>query len=180
MKAVVLLTMAMLVSRLAFAQVSFTGSAEFGAKDLTADDVERALGPPRTRSVAMANDRTAAQAGVSDPSRRLALQLVDAGNPDELSAAAKRQLDVVAEALKSGALAATRFVVSGHTESAGDAGASVSLSQRWADAVKAYLVVVQKIDARRLEATGRGAIDPIDPSYPDSPANRRVQITARP
>ena len=128
----------------------------------------------------MPKDRPAAQAAVADPSRRLALHLVDAGNPDELSAAAKKQLDVVAEALKSGELAAMRFVVSGHTESAGDAGANVRLSQRWADAVKAYLVDVQKIDARRLEATGRGDGDPIDPSHPDSAANRRVQLMASP
>ena len=162
----------------ACAQITFTGTSEFGARELTAEDVGHALAPVRQRSIMIPKDRQAARAAVADPARRLALQLNDDGKPDELSPVAKQQLDVVAAALQSKELGSTHFLISGHTSSAVDPDAAVKTSQRWADTVKAYLLSAHKLDADRFEAVGRGPYEPLDPAYPDSAANRRVQFVA--
>jgi outer membrane protein OmpA-like peptidoglycan-associated protein len=54
-----------------------------------------------------------------------------------------------------------RIEITGHTDSQGDHDHNVDLSQRRAEAVKAYLVD-NGIDATRIEAIGRGPDQPID------------------
>lgn len=68
--------------------------------------------------------------------------------------------------------------IEGHTDSDGADAANVTLSQKRADAVKAYLVASYKIDAARLQTKGWGEAKPIDKN--DSPEgkanNRRVEL----
>lgn len=68
--------------------------------------------------------------------------------------------------------------IEGHTDADGADAANVTLSQKRADAVKAYLVANYKIDAARLESKGWGEAKPIDKN--DSPEgkanNRRVEL----
>ena len=89
--------------------------------------------------------------------------------------AARRQLDAVASGIKL--LPETQNVVlEGHTDATGADAYNLSLSQRRAAAVKAYLVEVHGIDAQRLRDRGLGEQQPIDGIDPFAPENRRVQF----
>ena len=71
-----------------------------------------------------------------------------------------------------------RVSIEGHTDSDGDADYNLDLSQRRADAVKAYLVERFQVDASRLEAAGRGETKPAaDNTTPEGKQqNRRVEL----
>jgi OOP family OmpA-OmpF porin len=51
-----------------------------------------------------------------------------------------------------------------------------SLSQRRAQSVRRYLVTMHGIDAGRLEAVGKGEINPLPGRGPSASENRRVQF----
>jgi outer membrane protein OmpA-like peptidoglycan-associated protein len=94
----------------------------------------------------------------------------------DLTDAARQTVGQLAKAIKSDQLTPYRFQLSGHTDSTGKADANMALSQRRAEAVKAYLVSNFGISADRLEAVGRGQEEPLDPAHPESGVNRRVQV----
>jgi len=82
----------------------------------------------------------------------------------------------IADALHHPILLRYKFVVAGNTDASGDRAANMKLSQARADAVVKALTTTFHVDPRRLEAVGLGEEALIDPSRPDDPANRRVQI----
>ncbi len=71
-----------------------------------------------------------------------------------------------------------RLRVEGHTDDVGDAAANLQLSQRRAEAVKAYLVGHFGVDAARLEARGFGESKPVADNKTDAgrAQNRRVEL----
>lgn len=86
-------------------------------------------------------------------------------------------LDAAAEIINNNPDAG-RLRVVGHTDSDGDDGSNLRLSQRRAEAVVDYLVTTQAVDADRLEAEGRGETElKVDPeSTPeDKQRNRRIE-----
>ena len=87
----------------------------------------------------------------------------------------KYQLNDLAEALKKYPL--MKIEVSGHTDNQGDENANKALSQRRADAVKAYLVS-QGITASRMTSVGYGASKPLDTNDTDEgrQKNRRTEF----
>ena len=89
---------------------------------------------------------------------------------------AQAQLDLVAEAIESQG-DEKRIVVEGHTDSQGKDDYNQGLSQRRADAVRAYLVG-RGIASDLIQATGKGELEPIaDNKSPEGRANnRRVEI----
>ncbi|MEY4750583.1 MAG: hypothetical protein RIQ60_2797 [Pseudomonadota bacterium] len=93
----------------------------------------------------------------------------------EIPGTLKKQLDVFAEVLKTKRDASKKVRVEGHADASGAAAANVALSQRRAEAVKAYLVDLGA-DAEMLEAVGMGATLPKVKDNPLSPENRRVEI----
>jgi flagellar motor protein MotB len=52
----------------------------------------------------------------------------------------------------------------------------LGLSKRRAEAVKNYLVTNHGISASRIVPVGKASDELLDPSDPNSPANRRVQL----
>jgi len=81
-------------------------------------------------------------------------------------------------ALVSPDLAPYRFRIEGHTDTAGDAGLNMLLSQRRADAVRDFLVKRFGVQPARLLAVGMGESQLLIPT-PDNlpePSNRRVQV----
>lgn len=85
----------------------------------------------------------------------------------------------IARALRNPALASKRFRIEGHTDSVGSRASNLALSQRRADAVKAYLVA-QGVARNRLFAKGYGFDRPL-PGQPASyGGNRRVEAVAQP
>lgn len=71
-----------------------------------------------------------------------------------------------------------RLTIEGHTDDVGDAKANQSLSERRAEAVKAYLVEEYRIDGARLEAKGFGASKPAvaNSTAEGRQQNRRVEL----
>jgi outer membrane protein OmpA-like peptidoglycan-associated protein len=89
--------------------------------------------------------------------------------------AARAQLDAIASGIKM--LPATQGVtLEGHTDATGAETYNLSLSQRRAAAVKAYLVEVHGIEAQRLHDRGYGKQRPIEGLNPFAAENRRVQF----
>lgn len=70
-----------------------------------------------------------------------------------------------------------RVEIAGHTDNRGSDSYNLDLSQRRADAVRAYLIR-QGVPEERLVATGYGETRPIDPTDSDAAfeANRRVDF----
>lgn len=94
-------------------------------------------------------------------------------NSSDLTAAARRNLDEFATALKNPRLNDVKFEVAGHTDASGSDSHNKNLSQRRADAVVDYLAQ-RGADASRLIAKGYGENQPrVD--NPLDPQNRRVE-----
>ena len=74
------------------------------------------------------------------------------------------------------------FRIEGHTDAVGSREYNLELSQRRADAVKAWLVANLKIDGTRIETIGFGPdklLVPADKSIDEQQPNRRVEIVIK-
>jgi outer membrane protein OmpA-like peptidoglycan-associated protein len=87
----------------------------------------------------------------------------------------RKQLDVFAQVLRDEKSDGRTVLIEGHADASGSPEANRALSARRAEAVKAYLVS-KGANAQMLQTVGRGAEEPKDPSNPQSPENRRVEI----
>jgi len=85
-------------------------------------------------------------------------------------------LNQIGRALSSDELKTYRFGVYGHTDASGQEVYNANLSQRRAEAVRAYLVENFGISPSRLQARGFGEQRLKEPAAPNSPANRRVEL----
>jgi outer membrane protein OmpA-like peptidoglycan-associated protein len=142
-------------------------------RDLSADRVLEALEPSavRTRSIRIGKDGKA----VAAPQRASASLLITFETDSaELGSAARRQLDIVAAALKNDRLSSYRFMVEGHADPRGAADSNLALSRERADSVRRYLIESHGIEADRLTAEGKGDREPLNTSSPAAPENRRV------
>lgn len=121
--------------------------------------------PPRT---------TTAPAGVA----AVSLTVNFASGSAELSPQAKASLASLGRALSSAELAPYRFRIEGHTDTVGDAGMNMSLSQRRAEAVADFLRVQFNVTPDRLVPVGMGEsqlLIPTPDQFPEA-RNRRVQV----
>ena len=94
-------------------------------------------------------------------------------NSDNLTKAAKDNLDLFVSALKDPKLAGTKFEIDGHTDASGGEEYNMGLSDRRAASVVAFLAA-QGIDAATLTAKGYGKSKP-RVTDPFSAENRRVE-----
>ena len=122
-------------------------------------------------------------AAVKEEARGLVITLsgsvLFASNKSTLLPSAQARLNQVAEALM--ATKERKLIVEGHTDSKGTSGYNLDLSQRRAEAVRAYLIS-RDYPANRMEAHGIGKIRPVaDNASPEGRANnRRVEIIIEP
>lgn len=100
-----------------------------------------------------------------------AFKLGSAELPDGL----KKQLDVFAEVLKGRRGSGKVVRIEGHADASGTSAANQVLSQRRAEAVKAYLVQLGA-EAEMIAPVGVGANAPKNARDPFAPENRRVEI----
>jgi outer membrane protein OmpA-like peptidoglycan-associated protein len=94
-------------------------------------------------------------------------------NSDQLTQAARENLDQFAKAIKDPRLAGSKFEIDGHTDAVGPEEYNLGLSERRADAVVSYLAS-EGIDKSLLTAKGFGKAKP-RVANPYSPQNRRVE-----
>lgn len=92
----------------------------------------------------------------------------------ELTAQAREEAKVFAEALRRPELAAKHFMIEGHTDSSGSRAMNVGLSKRRAQAVADYLSGLG-VSSDRLEVHGYGPDRPLPGHRASSPENRRVE-----
>ena len=138
--------------------------------DPTADDIIRALTPaPKTRGLRPAATEAAKPT--------VALSIEFEFNSAGLTAQAKKVLGQLGLALSSEQLAASLFLVVGHTDAVGSANYNLALSERRAASVTKYLVAVHGIDGTRIRSAGKGESELLDSANPASGVNRRVEIT---
>ncbi len=100
-------------------------------------------------------------------------------NSAELTPVSKRQLEIVAAALKNDRLATYSFTVEGHADPRGTADANQTLSELRARSVLEHLVSAHGIEAPRLRAEGRGDREPLNRTQPAAAENRRVTIVTQ-
>jgi outer membrane protein OmpA-like peptidoglycan-associated protein len=98
-------------------------------------------------------------------------------NSAAITPKAESQLnDIIGKALGASQFGRTVFVLGGHTDAVGGDEYNQKLSERRANAVKSYLMAKFKLPAENLATAGFGKRDLMDPSHPNAPENRRVQI----
>lgn len=95
-----------------------------------------------------------------------------------LSPQAAAALASLGRALSSPELLPFRFRIEGHTDTVGDAGLNMALSQKRAEAVREFLVNRFAVAPARLVAVGLGESQLLvaTPDQANEPRNRRVQI----
>ena len=93
----------------------------------------------------------------------------------QLTAASRRDLDRVADALADRQMAGVPVTLEGHTDATGDAGYNLVLSRRRAAAVVDYLVE-RGIARGRLRSTGYGEDRLLSSHTPNDDRQRRVEI----
>jgi outer membrane protein OmpA-like peptidoglycan-associated protein len=123
--------------------------------------------PPPTRE-------TTAPAGVA----AVSLTVNFATGSATLTPQAATALAALGRALSSAELAPYRFRIEGHTDTVGDAGANMILSQRRAESVRAFLIKRFAVQPGRLVAAGMGESQLLVPTADGvpEPSNRRVQV----
>jgi outer membrane protein OmpA-like peptidoglycan-associated protein len=112
----------------------------------------------------------------SGQARAIDLDIEFKTGSSNLTHRAKRQLDIVSDALKDQKLAAERFQIVGHTDASGRANMNLKLSQRRAKAVFDYLVQKGGIRHKRLMPSGQGETRLKNVLAPTSGVNRRVEF----
>lgn len=108
----------------------------------------------------------------------IALPVTFAFASADLSPQGRSILDTTALALNSPELAALTFTIEGHTDSVGGDQANLLLSQRRAEAAKAYLAQ-QGVATGRLTAVGYGESRHIPGAASTDGRQRRVEIVRR-
>jgi outer membrane protein OmpA-like peptidoglycan-associated protein len=137
----------------------------FAPQPLTTAPMEPAAPPPR---------QTTAPTGVA----AVSITVNFASGSASLTPQAAASLAALGRALSSPELAPYRFRIEGHTDTVGDAGLNMLLSQRRAEAVRDFLVKNFGVQPTRLMAIGMGESQLLV-STPDNmpePSNRRVQV----
>lgn len=98
-------------------------------------------------------------------------------NSDVLTDEAKASLDNVATVLNNDLMADTVVRLEGHADATGSEDYNLSLSERRARAVQAYLVDEHEVEDWRLPYIGKGESELFDSTQPTSSVNRRVEFT---
>ena len=115
-------------------------------------------------------------ASVSESRPRIDLEIKFDFNSASVSRGATADMDNLGKALSDPSLAGSTFVLAGHTDGVGGDEFNQELSNRRADAVKAFLVQKFKLQPDHLVTAGFGKSRLKNPDNPKAAENRRVEI----
>lgn len=121
-----------------------------------------------------ASNKQASQRPAATQARRMDLRLSFLLGSAELTAQAREEAKVFAEALRRPELASKQFLIEGHTDSSGSRALNLDLSKRRAQAVADYLSSLG-VSRDRLQVRGYGPDRPLPGHRASSPENRRVE-----
>lgn len=85
-------------------------------------------------------------------------------------------LKPLGEALADPRLQGSRFLIGGHTDARGSDEYNQALSERRARSVREHLIATYRVSPTQLEAMGFGKRKLADPTRPEDPVNRRVEV----
>ncbi|MCC6778706.1 MAG: OmpA family protein [Hyphomicrobiales bacterium] len=178
-------------------------SAGIAAEQLSAEDIIRALKPPRvTRGLtaspaeaatnaeqskfidglrnratrSLSNDEREKIVSIAKSKPSIDLEINFDYNSATIGNKAAPQVTALGQALSSADLKGSTFILAGHTDAKGGDTYNQGLSERRADAVKNYLLQKYGIDGGHLVTAGYGKSQLKNTGTPYSAENRRVQI----
>jgi len=116
--------------------------------------------------------------GIREKPGRVVFHILFEFNSDKISRDSARQLEAIAQALKSQKLYQVKIQIEGHTDSIGRPEYNMELSRRRALSVKHYLASRHKVDPAYLEAKWYGEQDPVESNETEAGrrSNRRVEL----
>lgn len=184
------------IATLAFAALLAAGTVQAQEKVLREGQVTQqalidALAPSAAASSAESADgtrtrsfrpavRVAGTAAAAATPARANILVTFVTNSADLTAGAKKALDVLAGAMKSDKLSTVKFTIEGHADPRGNEDANLKLSQARAESVREYLLSSHGVAAERVTAVGKGSSALMKPNEPAAAENRRVTIVANP
>jgi hypothetical protein len=136
-------------------------------------DALKGMGKTRALCVGTTADCKKQEAAAAPPPVQFDLLANFEFNSEQLTPAARENLDQFAKAIKDPRLAGSKFEIDGHTDASGPEDYNQGLSERRAEAVVAYLAS-DGIDRSLLVAKGFGKNKP-RVANPYSSENRRVE-----
>lgn len=131
----------------------------------------------RTRGLRITNSAEAAPATNANPTA-FAFLIQFGFDSSEVSRDSRRYLDSVGEMLTLPNAGDRHLMIVGHADASGAASYNQGLSERRADAVKAYLEHRFGIAPERLAVVGMGETSPLPGRNPYAERNRRVEFRA--
>ncbi|MEM8949654.1 MAG: OmpA family protein [Pseudomonadota bacterium] len=147
------------------------------------------LGQPRglgkTRGIRLkGNDQGLAETDAGNPyaeqepqSFSIAMRIQFKFDSAELTPESKTTLGQIAQVLQDDIMRDKIILLEGHADATGKELYNLDLSERRAGSVRQYLMAAHGVPGDRLQAVGRGELDPFDPSDPRASINRRVEFT---
>jgi len=127
---------------------------------ITEEDFIRELAPGQTDRQPRLRMRSISVA--PRPAPEVAIHLFfDFGSAELTDAFSRKQLHEAGKALRSPALAESRFEIAGYTDDVGSEAFNQALSEKRAGFVKRFLVEEYQIEAGRLESRGYGERQPV-------------------
>jgi outer membrane protein OmpA-like peptidoglycan-associated protein len=144
--------------------VALSGGAA-GADELVSKEtiLKELLGPPRAIS---SKQRTS----VNLPTVTFEL------NSAELTPQGQKQLEILGEALREGALEQRSLTIAGHTDATGSAQYNQDLSVRRAETAKQFLVDQAGLDSSRVSSVGFGESRLLKDMSPVAAEQRRIEV----
>jgi len=154
------------------AAVSAPAAAPTPASDPASSFIESL----RHRAQSLSADEADRVADIAKDRAKIDLEIYFDFNSATVTAKAEPQLKELGNALRSAKLENSVIVISGHTDAKGADGYNQKLSERRAEAVKAYLVENMKISPDNLTTAGYGKRNLKDKGHPYAGVNRRVEV----
>jgi outer membrane protein OmpA-like peptidoglycan-associated protein len=146
------------------------------AREAKQQELNTKLRAFKTRQITVEERAEVAKLVEESKSPNVDVQILFAFDSADILPEARPALDELGKALSDPKLTGGTFLIAGHTDAKGSDDYNLALSQRRAEAVKAFLVETYNVDGGRLAVIGFGEEQLKNKDDPLADENRRVQI----